>query len=146
VYSAPRSPDDWTMFVFWVAEIFVHGGYFCLSHSATPDEVISRHRIDITRSAIEPLFDLYQKTIDQHIFEHEGVPYMYCTNHNAAARGIYVVQLAPDLNGTIGPHTRIVQKLSDETLIESPWLVARGGIFYLLFSANGADTADRGCD
>ncbi|MEX2725687.1 MAG: glycoside hydrolase family 43 protein [Candidatus Sigynarchaeum springense] len=152
VYAAPRNPGDWNMFMFWAAEIFVYSGYFYLSYSASPDTVMQHHRIGIARSASitgpyvdmkdEPLFDLHQETIDQHIFEHGGTPYMYYTNHDASARGIYVVQLAPDLNGTVGPHMRILEKTPDESLIEAPWLVVRDGLYHLLFSANGADTAE----
>jgi len=152
VYAAPRNPGDWNMFMFWAAEIFAYNGYFYLSYSATPDEVMSHHRIGIARSASitgpyvdmkdEPLFNLNQETIDQHIFEHGGVPYMYYTNHDASARGIYVVQLAPDLNSTVGTHVRVLEKTPDESLIEAPWLVFHRGVYHLLFSANGANTAE----
>ncbi|MBN2151233.1 MAG: family 43 glycosylhydrolase [Candidatus Lokiarchaeota archaeon] len=152
VYAAPRNPGDWNMFMFWAAEIFVYNGNFYLSYSAAADEVMQHHRIGIAMSASitgpyvdmrdGPLFDLHQETIDQHLTEHSGTPYMYYTNHDASARGIYVVQLAADLNGTVGPHVRVLEKAGDETLIEAPWLVSRGGVYHLLFSANGADTAE----
>ncbi|NMC05339.1 MAG: family 43 glycosylhydrolase, partial [Candidatus Lokiarchaeota archaeon] len=152
IYHAPRNPGDWNMYMFWAAEIFVLGGYYYLSYSASPDQVMQHHRIGIARATSitgpyvdmkdEPLFDLHQETIDQHVFDHGGMPYMYYTNHDPAARGIYVVQLAPDLNGTTGPHVLVLEKTQDETLIEAPWLVKRDGVYYLLFSANGADTPE----
>ncbi|MFX0099031.1 MAG: glycoside hydrolase family 43 protein [Candidatus Hodarchaeota archaeon] len=152
IYDAPNNDGDWNMCMFWASELFIHGGYFYLSYSASPDSVLSHHRIGIARATDimgpyvdmkqEPMFDFGQENIDQHIFEHDGVVYMYYTNHHYPDNGIYVVPLAPDLNSTIGSHERLLKPQTGEMLIEAPWLISRDGTCYLIFSANGANTAD----
>jgi GH43 family beta-xylosidase len=138
----------------WAPEIHRVGEHF-VAYFTTVDGgdtlcLGTAHAETITGPWIEsagPLLTHPSGVIDATFFEDEGVPYLlYKIDGNAHGQPtpIHIRQLAPD-GLSFAPGSTQVQVLVNDPgtweggVVEGPWMVKRGGFYYLFYSGNVYD-------
>ena len=149
VVWGPAEPGSWNDGGVWAPDVFQYEGKFYLYYTAN-----MKIGVAVADEPTGPFVDVYDhpfigggygntagKSIDAHVFQDDdGSLYIYCTTYIPVSairvsRMIDPVTVVGDWQLVVVPNL-----LSWELHIcEGPWMVKHGGIYYLMYSGNGAN-------
>ena len=149
VVWGPSEPGAWNDADVWAPDVFAYEGRYYLYYTAN-----NRIGAAAADSPTGPFVDVYDHpfigpgygdtsffTIDPHVFQDDdGRLYIYCTFY-APFSGIRVAEMDDPVTVT-GEWEYLLktQIASWEGLVnEAPWMIKRNGVYYLMFSGNGAN-------
>ncbi len=159
--SMPNTGYKWAVDNFWAPEVVKYNGRYYMHYTGQASDGVKRIGIARSDSPVGPFLDIFntgfygtppKSVIDSHIFfDEDGKVYMYYSNAASSNKvgnqnysEIWVIELKPDLSGTIGSATKLIQpeqKWEYSTASGTFWnegavVLKKNNIYYLMFSAN----------
>ncbi len=159
--SMPTSNYKWAVQNFWAPELVKVNGEYYLHYTGEAADGVKRIGIAKSSSPSGPFVDVFDKgfygtppksVIDSHIFvDDDGKVYMYYSNAmssnqvgNQNYSEIWVIELKPDLSGTLGLAKKLIQpeqgweysNKEGNYWNEGAVLIKNAGTYYLMYSAN----------
>lgn len=145
-----KSDDSWAQNRFWAPECFEHKGKFYFHYTATSAKRSLRVGLAVADTPVGPFKDIKtpwidpgQAVIDSHVFRDvDGKLYLYyvidCSENKFSE--IRVCPLSDDLVPDLAK-SQFVAKPSQEwegtVWNEGPFVLRRGDMYYMMYSANG---------
>jgi len=149
VVWGPAPQGAWNDAGVWAPDVFYYDGRFYLYYTAN-----NKIGVAVADEPTGPFVDVYDHpfigggygntighSIDPHVFlDDDGSLYIYCTTYIPLS-SIRVSRMIDPVT-VVGDWTVLIKPklLSWETTVcEGPWMLKRGGIYYLMYSGSGAN-------
>ena len=159
--SMPNKGYKWAVTNYWAPEVVKFEGKYYIHYTGQAADGVKRIGIARSDSPSGPFLDIFdtgfygtppKSVIDSHIFfDEDGKIYMYYSNAASSNKvgnqnysEIWVIELKPDLSGTIGSAIKLIQPEqtweynSDAGMFwnEGAVILKNKNIYYLMYSAN----------